>query len=142
MIKGLWPVAGNAFRNVEGNVSDSSDGIESDFNKTRPGGFARRLVMAGVVFVAALWCVDALRMAGVPADEAALSGWSQPIDVNMADETSLMLLPGVGPVRAAAIVQARRTGGAFSDLDDLDRVTGMSRNVIDGLRPFARAGRL
>lgn len=55
-----------------------------------------------------------------------------PIDVNTATEAELMRLPKVGPVLAKAIVAAR----PFKSVDDLDRVTGVGKKTLDGLRPF------
>lgn len=57
-----------------------------------------------------------------------------PINVNTADEELLSELPGIGPSRAAAIIEERETNGAFADADDLTRVSGIGAATIDRMR--------
>ena len=56
------------------------------------------------------------------------------IDLNRADSRELTLLPGVGPVLARRILENRRRQGHFSSIDDLDRVHGIGKKTIEGLR--------
>ena len=58
-----------------------------------------------------------------------------PIDVNAAGIDELMRLPGVGPVMAQNIVNAR-TEKPFTSVADLDRVKGIGPKTLDKLRPF------
>jgi competence protein ComEA len=58
-----------------------------------------------------------------------------PIDVNTATENELQRLPGVGPVIARKIVEARGEG-RFEVPDDLRRVRGIGPKTMDALRPF------
>ena len=62
------------------------------------------------------------------------------IDVNRAGVTDLQRLPGVGPVLAGRIIEARRTR-PFASLDDLVRVSGIGPRAVERLRPAAVAGR-
>lgn len=55
-----------------------------------------------------------------------------------ADEAALRLLPGIGPVLAARIVEARSQAG-FVAIDDLRRVPGIGPVTVERLRPFLRA---
>lgn len=55
----------------------------------------------------------------------------EPLDVNHATETELARLPGVGPELASRIVAAR----PFADVDELRRVRGFRRSVLERLRP-------
>jgi DNA uptake protein ComE-like DNA-binding protein len=54
-----------------------------------------------------------------------------PLDVNRASEAELGDLPGVGPALAARIVAAR----PFASVDELRRVPGMRRTLLDRVRP-------
>jgi DNA uptake protein ComE-like DNA-binding protein len=53
------------------------------------------------------------------------------LDVNRASEGELGDLPGVGPALAARIVAAR----PFASVDELRRVPGMRRAVLERVRP-------
>jgi competence protein ComEA len=55
-----------------------------------------------------------------------------PIDPNRADAATLETLPGVGPARALAILEARRER-PFQRLEDLDRVPGIGPRILAGL---------
>ena len=57
-------------------------------------------------------------------------------DLNKAPGHELVLLPGVGPTRAGAIVDSRRSDGAFDGPDDLERVRGIGPKTVAGLRDF------
>lgn len=58
------------------------------------------------------------------------------LDLNTAGILELELLPGVGRVRAEAIVLDRVRHGPFGRLADLDRVDGFGQVTIAGLAPF------
>ncbi|MGM0833153.1 ComEA family DNA-binding protein [Halomonas qinghailakensis] len=57
-----------------------------------------------------------------------------PINVNTADAELLAELPGIGPSRAAAIIEERENNGAFADADDLTRVSGIGPATVDRMR--------
>ena len=59
------------------------------------------------------------------------------IDVNRASVHELATLPGIGGVRAEAIVLDRIRHGAFRSVDDLARVDGLGPEIVAMLRPFA-----
>jgi comEA protein len=62
-----------------------------------------------------------------------------PIDVNAATADELTALPGIGPVRAAAIVRLREERGAFGSVDELLDVKGIGPVTLERLRPLAAA---
>jgi comEA protein len=64
-----------------------------------------------------------------------------PIDVNAATAVELEALPGIGPVRAAAIVRLREERGAFGSVDELLDVKGIGPVTLERLRPLTVAGR-
>ncbi|MBR3225228.1 MAG: helix-hairpin-helix domain-containing protein [Atopobiaceae bacterium] len=47
------------------------------------------------------------------------------VNINTATETELQTLPGVGEATAAAIMEERQSGGPFSSVEDLMRVSGI-----------------
>jgi competence protein ComEA len=58
-------------------------------------------------------------------------------DLNAAPERHLMLLPGIGPVRARAIVEERGRG-PFATVGDLSRVRGIGPATTTALAPLVR----
>ncbi len=59
-----------------------------------------------------------------------------PLDLNRADAESLEALPGIGPALARAIVEDREQRGHFSDVEALQRVSGIGPDRLEALRPF------
>lgn len=63
------------------------------------------------------------------------------LDINVATAAELELLPGIGPAKAAAILEERHRSGPFSSLDDLDRrVQGIGEKMVERMRPLATTG--
>ncbi len=62
------------------------------------------------------------------------------IDINAASVEELDSLPGIGPVLAERIVAAREEQGAFATVDDLAGINGISRRMVDTLRPLVTVG--
>ncbi|HEY8486030.1 MAG TPA: helix-hairpin-helix domain-containing protein [Limnochordales bacterium] len=60
------------------------------------------------------------------------------LDLNSADEGSLVRLPGVGPVLARRIVEFRRAHGPFQRVDDLLEVPGIGPAVLEKVRSRVR----
>lgn len=56
------------------------------------------------------------------------------IRVNTASAEALTALPGIGPARAAAIVETRRRDGPFQRVEDLQRVPGIGPQTVERLR--------
>jgi len=56
-------------------------------------------------------------------------------NLNLADEAVLELLPGIGEVTAARIVEHRKAH-PFRKVDELTRVKGIGRKKLARLRPF------
>ncbi|MEM7202355.1 MAG: ComEA family DNA-binding protein [Planctomycetota bacterium] len=60
------------------------------------------------------------------------------MNLNTASVAQLMALPGVGRVRAEAIVLHRVRHGAFARVEELQRVDGIGPATVASLRPFLR----
>lgn len=85
--------------------------------------------------------------------EAACAGLGRPVrgparllfglrlDLGSADAEALEALPGIGPVRAAAIL-AERARRPFVRVEDLDRVPGIGPRSVARLRDWVRVGPL
>ena len=76
----------------------------------------------------------ALLVLGAPA-HAACS-----VELNSASSAQLETLPGIGPAKAAAILDYRTTAGPFTTVDQLDNVTGIGPATLENVRPFVCVG--
>lgn len=63
-----------------------------------------------------------------------------PIDVNTADAETLELLPGIGPEKAAAIVEWRTENGPFTQPEDLLEVSGIGEATLEQIRSLIVCG--
>jgi competence protein ComEA len=62
------------------------------------------------------------------------------LDINRASAAELESLPGIGPVIAERIIAYRQEHGPFATIEDLDDVQGISRRMVEDLRPFISVG--
>lgn len=86
-------------------------------------------------------CLLAVRMlvgALTVADDGGIEVRALRVDLNRAPYEELLLLPGVGPTRAEAIVLDRLRRGPFRRFEDLYRVEGLGPDTLDRIAPFVR----
>ena len=63
-----------------------------------------------------------------------------PIDINTADAAALQTLPGIGEVKAAAIIAHREANGPFATVDDLKNVKGVGEKTLENLKEQITVG--
>ena len=82
---------------------------------------------------ALLLSVGGAALAGPPSStpETSLVGV---VNVNTATDEELQLLPGIGPSRARAVLEYRKTHGAFKSVDELTSVSGIGERALDKIR--------
>jgi competence protein ComEA len=61
------------------------------------------------------------------------AGAAGPVNVNSASETELRALPGIGPVRARALLAYRRDKGPFAAVSELRAVPGFTKSLVKKL---------
>ncbi len=59
-----------------------------------------------------------------------------PLDLNIASERDLALIPGIGDKIASQIVLLRNQKGVFQDLSDLKAVPGIKEKKLEGLKGY------
>ena len=63
-----------------------------------------------------------------------------PINLNTANAAQLELAPGIGPSTAEKILQARKSYGAFKEVDDLLAIRGIGQKRLDKMRKYLTVG--
>jgi competence protein ComEA len=61
---------------------------------------------------------------------------SQKIDINRADSWLLQALPGIGEVRALAIIDYRQQNGHFHCIEDITNVSEINESTFEKIRPL------
>jgi|GEM_PF-1545443 len=59
-----------------------------------------------------------------------------PLNINKAIQTDLELLPGIGPVKALAIIDHIRANGRFQDIKDILKVKGIGPSTLKKIENF------
>ncbi len=77
-------------------------------------------------------------LAGVA--QAGPEGANAPLDLNRATADQLETLPGIGAVKAAAILAVRDTRGGFQSMEELEAVRGIGPALVAKLRPLVVLG--
>jgi competence ComEA-like helix-hairpin-helix protein len=91
----------------------------------RTRSLAVEILSAGLALV--LLCALAVAQKQPPA---------RPIDLNVATSKELQQLPGVGPVTAQRIIEARQKSGRFRRVEDLLAIRGINTKRLEALRPY------
>jgi competence ComEA-like helix-hairpin-helix protein len=68
--------------------------------------------------------------------QAGTEGASALLDLNRATADQLETLPGVGAVKAAAILAERDSRGGFQSMEELEAVRGIGPSLVAKLRPL------
>jgi competence protein ComEA len=87
--------------------------------------------------IGARWLVAAALLWATPVEAGAAHRLRGVLNINTAPAHQLVLLPGVGAKRAAAILKLRARR-PFQRTIQLRRVRGIGRRVFERLRPFVR----
>ena len=69
-----------------------------------------------------------------PTSEVSTLSPDNPVDVNVASQERLQLLPGIGEVKAEAIIQYRESYGPFGETSEITRVPGIGPDTFENIR--------
>jgi len=59
-----------------------------------------------------------------------------PVNLNTATQAQLETLPGIGPVKAQAILAWRAANGGFGNANQLIEVNGIGQKTLEGMLPY------
>jgi competence protein ComEA len=97
--------------------------------------FAQHVEDAMVIYIPAKGEEGISIPAGTSVSETAGGSSNQAkINLNKADENELQNLPGIGPSKAAAILEYRETNGQFKNVEDLKNISGIGDKTFDKLK--------
>ena len=64
----------------------------------------------------------------------------RPVNINTADAEELMTLPGIGEVKAKAIIEYRELYGGFVSPEEITEVAGIGPVIYDRIREYITIG--
>ena len=70
----------------------------------------------------------------IASGSASSTNKSNKININTADATELEKLPGIGEVKAEAIIQYRKSYGGFKTIHDITRVSGIGEKTFEKIK--------
>ena len=70
--------------------------------------------------------------------QAGTEGAQERLDLNRATAEQLEALPGIGEVKAAAILAVRDARGGFQSMEELESVRGIGPSLAAKLRPLVK----
>ena len=114
-----------------------SGGIALLVQQGRPGGVEVTLPTATPAAVSVTETVDTTVTSTPPAGASPPQSQVSPLtNLNSAGLEELMALPGIGEVRAGAIIEYREQHGPFRSVDELVDVSGIGWATVDRIRPL------
>ncbi|MCR5678442.1 MAG: helix-hairpin-helix domain-containing protein [Agathobacter sp.] len=69
-------------------------------------------------------------------NESEVSTDSGKVNINLADSTELMTIPGIGATKAAAIVAYREANGKFQHIEDIVNVSGIGDSTYQNMKDY------
>lgn len=64
----------------------------------------------------------------------AMTAGKKTINLNAAGEAELLTLPGIGPAKAAAIIEYREVNGPFKSIEDIKEISGIGDKTFEKLK--------
>ncbi|PLT30940.1 helix-hairpin-helix domain-containing protein [Peribacillus deserti] len=70
----------------------------------------------------------------MPADAGSETSEGAKVNINTATEEELQTLTGIGPSKAAAILEFRKQNGGFKNADDLKKISGIGDKTFEKIK--------
>jgi competence protein ComEA len=96
--------------------------------------FAAHVADEMVIYIPMIGEVNKEIVASLNSDQGNQGTSTDKVNLNSADESELQTLPGIGPSKAAAIIEFRNTSGPFKTIDDLKNISGIGEKTFEKLK--------
>lgn len=100
--------------------------------------FAMRVTDEMIIYIPAVGEVPAEPMIVEGSPSGSANQDDGRINLNKADETQLQTLPGIGPSKAAAIIEYREINGSFQAVEDLKSIAGIGDKTFEKLKDLIK----
>ncbi len=100
--------------------------------RTHTKAFHNRRWRISLTFCAVI--IALLTFVAIVTQRARAEGDAELIDINIANADALQMLPGIGKVKAQAIVDHRKAHGDFNSIEDLMKVKGIGAKTFNNLK--------
>ena len=110
--------------------------IDAPVERTQPRPLARATVSVAMGMIVCIPWMIYVEWREREKESYSLSSAPFVVDLNLATESELNLLPGVGPKLAKEILRIREERGKFERVEDLLAVPGIKKTRLDQIRPF------
>lgn len=111
-------------------VIERAGGLTENADESKVN-FAEHVQDAMVIYIPAIGeeGMVPVEISGTPTDTGGTN--SGKINLNKANENELQNLPGIGPSKAAAILEYRETKGPFKSVEDLKNISGIGDKTFE-----------
>ncbi|WP_105985455.1 helix-hairpin-helix domain-containing protein [Staphylococcus chromogenes] len=79
---------------------------------------------------------EATSAQGTPTSLSNQDSQKQPINLNLAQESDLVEVPGIGPSKAQSIIAYRDEKGGFKSVEDLKEIKGIGEKTFEKLKDY------
>jgi competence protein ComEA len=112
-------------------VLEKAGGLTKKADKKKVN-FAKKLTDEMMVYIPAVGEVLPENLEVAPGSTT--QAGNAKININTATEQELEQIPGIGPSKAAAIIEYREKNGLYQNVTDLDKVSGFGEKTVDRLK--------
>lgn len=67
--------------------------------------------------------------------------YARKVNINEAGNDALQTIPNVGPATAESIINYRKQGNVFYEIQDLDKISGIGSRTVEDLKPHITVGK-
>ncbi|WP_258535637.1 helix-hairpin-helix domain-containing protein [Bacillus sp. 03113] len=113
-------------------IITKAGGLRENANKDSVN-FALKVVDEMVIYIPEIGEVQEQQITSIENPGNVQDG-SGKVNLNKANEEELQTIPGIGPSKAAAIIEYRESNGPFKKIEDLQSISGIGEKTFEKLK--------